>query len=153
MSDQVHLRIGAEPWRPADSAKIDKVLNYYDIPLAGILHQHGSYFIFECLDGHARDTNLWAYAKISRAERKAIRKAKGDELQELFDRILRSRTFTAALAIDYSVEISAEVKPKQSHVPAAAVVKSVEAPKAAARQAIHVKADRVQNADILATAC
>ncbi|WP_182884825.1 hypothetical protein [Microbispora sp. H10885] len=153
MSDQIHLRIGAEPWRPADSAKIDKVLNHYDIPLAGILRQHGSYFIFECLEGHTKDTNIWAYAKIDRAERKAIRKSKGDDLQKLFNHILSSRTFTAALAIDHSVEISAEVRVVQPKAAPAAAAQPVQAPKAAASQAIHIKVDRVQSAGTLAAAC
>ncbi|MEU7882336.1 hypothetical protein [Microbispora bryophytorum] len=153
MSDQIHLSIGAEPWRPADSTKIDKVLNHYDIPLAGILHQRGSYFIFECLEGHAKDANIWAYAKIDRAERKAIRKSKGEDLQRLFNHILSSRTFTAALAIDHSIEISAEVQAAQLKVAPAAAAQPVEAPKVAASQAIHIKADRVQNAGTLAAAC
>lgn len=152
MSDQIHLRIGAEPWRPADSAKIDRVLNHYDIPLAGILRQHRNYFIFECLEGHTKDTNIWAYAKIDRLELKAIRKARGEDLQQLFSHILNSRAFTAALAIDHSIEISAEVQPAQLKVAPAAAAQPVEAPKVAASHAIHIKADRVQSAGTLAAA-
>lgn len=138
MSDQIHLRIGAEPWLPADAAKIDKVLNHYDIPLAGIIAQHRKYYIFECLEGHGQDSNVWAYAPISRAERREIRKAKGEELQKLFDKVLTSRTFVAVLAIDCAIEI-------------AAVVERDLAPKKAAATAIHRKADTVRAARPLAT--
>ena len=78
MSDQIHLRIGAKPWLPADTAKIDKVLNFYDVPLAGIIRQHRRYFLFQCLDGYGQDTAVWAYVPIDRAECRQLRKAKGE---------------------------------------------------------------------------
>ncbi|TMR96699.1 hypothetical protein [Nonomuraea basaltis] len=139
MSDQIHLRIGAEPWRPADTAKIDKILNHYDIPLSGIIQQHRRYYIFECLDGHGNTSNLWAYAEISRQERRQILKAKGQsELSRLFTSILKSRSFTAAVAIDHGLEMAATVD------------QADRAPVKAASTAITRKADTVRAVDGLA---
>ncbi|MER6169728.1 hypothetical protein [Streptosporangium sp. NPDC001681] len=140
MSDQIHLRIGAEPWLPADTAKIDKVLNHYDVPLAGIIQQHRKYYLFECLDGHGSNSNLWAYAEITRGERREILKARGaSELQKLFTGILRSRSFTAAVAIDHGLEMAAIVEHQRDR-----------APVKAATTAINRKADSVRAIDLLA---
>lgn len=142
MSDQIHLRIGAEPWCPADTAKIDKILNHYDIPLAGIIQQHRRYFIFECLDGHGNPSNLWAYAEITRQERRQILKAKGKvELQNLFTSILTSRSFTAAVAIDQALELAAVVDK--------VVDKREPTPVKAASTAITRKADTVRSVEAL----
>jgi len=140
MSDQIHLSIGAEPWLPSDTAKIDKVLNHYDIPLAGIIQQHRKYFLFECLDGHGSSANVWAYAPISRQERRQLRKAKGRaELQNLTYAILTSRTFRAAVALNHGLEMAALVERKRD-----------EAPFSAASHAITRKADTVRAVDALA---
>ncbi|MER6828378.1 hypothetical protein ABT352_20525 [Streptosporangium sp. NPDC000563] len=141
MSEQIHLRIGAEPWLPADTAKLDKVVNHYDVPLAGIIQQHRKYYLFECLDGHGSDSNLWAYAEISRSERREILRTRGAaELQKLFTRILRSRSFTAAVAIDHGLEMAALVEHQRDR-----------APVKAATTAISLKADSVRAIDVLAT--
>ncbi|MGP3956629.1 hypothetical protein ACTWPT_11565 [Nonomuraea sp. 3N208] len=139
MSDQIHLRIGAEPWCPADTAKIDKILNHYDVPLAGIIQQHRRYYIFECLDGHGNTSSLWAYAEISRQERRQLLKARGPgELSRLFASILKSRSFTAAVAIDHGLEMAATVDQHDR------------APVKAASTAITRKADIVRAVDGLA---
>src|SRR5260370_32409849 len=67
MASQIHLRLGARPWQPADTARPGKVLNHYDIPLAGILNQHGEYYLFECLEGETQEASLWAYVPITHA--------------------------------------------------------------------------------------
>ncbi|MEU7004792.1 hypothetical protein [Nonomuraea sp. NPDC046570] len=145
MSDQIHLRIGAEPWRPADTAKIDKVLNHYDIPLAGIIQQHRRYYIFECLDGHANESNLWAYAEITRQERRQILRTRDkQELQKLFTSILKSRSFTAAVAIDHGLEMAAVVERQRDTGPA---------PVKAASKAITRKAETVRAVNALAACC
>lgn len=126
MSDQIHLRIGAKPWAPADSAKIDKVLNHYDVPLAGILHQHRRFYIFECLDGHGSDVSLWAYAEITRGERRAIKKTRGPEaLRKAFYDVLTSRAFTAALSINESLEMAAIVERSRDAAPVKAATSAV----------------------------
>lgn len=139
MSDQIRLRIGAEPWRPTDAAKIKKVLNHYDVPLAGIIRQHRKSYLFECLDGHGNGGNLWAYAEITRAERRQLLKARGPrELQELCSEILMSRPFTAVVAIDHKIEIAAIVEIQRAPAPVPTPVKA--ATKAITRKAESVRA-------------
>jgi len=58
VTDQIHLRLGAPPWLPADTVRPGRVLNYYGIPLAGVLKQHRKYYLFGCREGAVQHTNL-----------------------------------------------------------------------------------------------
>jgi hypothetical protein len=103
MDQQIHLRLGAEPWRPADTARLSKVLNHYDVPLAGILKQHGSYFLFECLEGEVQDANLWAYVPIRRATARRLARLTSDRLMSAIHDAYMNHDITAVLAVDGAI--------------------------------------------------
>jgi hypothetical protein len=100
VDEQIHLRLGAKPWQAADTARPGRVLNYYDVPLAGILRQHRAYFLFECLDGEASEANLWAYVPISRASARKIVRLTGERLTAAMRQAYQDQVITAALAVD-----------------------------------------------------
>jgi hypothetical protein len=100
VGSQIHLRLDAKPWQAADTARPRKVLNHYDVPLAGILKQHGAFFLFECLDGEAGSANLWAYVPISRAAARRMSRLTGDRLTAAMHQAYEGQVITAALAVD-----------------------------------------------------
>jgi hypothetical protein len=106
MDDQIALRLGAAPWEPATSAKEVKQLNYYDIPLAGILVQRRQYYLYECLIGQTDEHNLWAYLPITKREARKLRRLTGDKLTRCMESKY-DRPFVVALALE--TEISAAV--------------------------------------------
>lgn len=113
MSDQIHLRIGARPWLPADTATMIKELDRWDRPTAGILEQHGCFFLFECIEGHVIHANLWVYAPVSLDEVERLGKLSEESLTRLMDEILNDRDLTAALAVESHITAGADVAADQ----------------------------------------
>ncbi len=132
MTGQIHLRLGAQPWRPADTARPSKILNHYDIPLAGILKQHGSFFLFECLEGEVQEANLWAYVPISRTTARRLRRLTGDRLTAAMHSAYSDQTITVAVAISGSIALGECLDLRSAR----------EAPRTAALKALKKKADR-----------
>jgi len=110
VTDQIHLRLGAPPWLPADTVRPGRVLNYYDIPLAGVLKQHGKYYLFECLEGEVQDTNLWAYVPISRTFARKLGHLAGHRLTSAMHDAYRDQLITVAMAVKGCIESGACVE-------------------------------------------
>lgn len=103
MDKQIHLRLGARPWQAADTARLSKVLNRYDVPLAGILKQHGTRFLFECLDGEVQEANIWAYVPITRSTARKIGRLTGDRLTSAMHQAYVDQVIVVALAVDCTI--------------------------------------------------
>ena len=109
MTRQIFLRIGAEPWFPTSYTKLIKELSFYDFPLAGIIEQDGRHYLFDCLDGHASDTNIWAYIPLSKRRSKRLQRLTSEklrtELRKEYQR-KRRRMIGLAMAIDGRIQSS-----------------------------------------------
>lgn len=115
MTDQIALRIGADPWRPASTATPVVVLDRYDIPLLGVVSQHGSNFLFNFLEGQPQEVNIWVYANIADQELEALRRATPEEIDDIVDRVFGTRDTTVALATEgRGLVLSAIIKPCQT---------------------------------------
>jgi hypothetical protein len=136
MTDQIHLRLGARPWCPADTVRPGKVLNHYDIPLAGILKQHRRYFLFECLEGETQNVNLWAYVPITRATARKLRHMTGDQLTAAMHAVYYQQRITVAVAVNGCIELGECLEVRTDEV------RSAEAPRSEALRAVRQKAER-----------
>ncbi|WP_433379149.1 hypothetical protein [Streptosporangium sp. CA-115845] len=105
MPDQIHLRFGALPWNPADNATVLEVFDQHDRPTCGLLEQGGQRYIFDCVEGHAWDINVWAYAPVTAAQVAGLRATDGEEFAARVDAVLRSGVITAALAVGDRLEL------------------------------------------------
>jgi hypothetical protein len=94
MSDAVHLEHGAAPWQPSADVRTIAVLHRYDIPLAGLIEQHGVKYVYWCVTGHAAPESAWAYAHVSDAD--AVRLQEADGVS--FDAVLRAVVADCACA-------------------------------------------------------
>ena len=63
MADRIDLRVGDLPWRP-EGSELASVLHHYDMPLSGIISQHGTSYYFWCIRGEVTQGSLWGYAAI-----------------------------------------------------------------------------------------
>jgi hypothetical protein len=72
MADLIHAQKGFSPWKPSAEAELVKQYQYYDIPLAGIIKQHGVRYFFTCVAGKDAPVNYWFYARVSPGEEKAF---------------------------------------------------------------------------------
>lgn len=99
MSDQIQPLMRAHPWTPSDDATLVEVLNEYNVPLTGLLSQHGVTYLFHCLIGETADANVWAYSPLTEPEIKTLDELTDPEqLTREVLKLLGHRTITFAFA-------------------------------------------------------
>lgn len=108
MTDEIVLQEGSAPWKPSPEAKLVETLNYYDIPLAGVIAQRGSHYLFACIEGQAADFNLWAYRLLEERELPNI--SKPEVAMEGIKR-LDGQATTYALAARGRIVVSWQLSP------------------------------------------
>lgn len=111
-TEQIHLRLGAWPWEPADTAKLAHVYDRHDRPTCGVIEQHGRQYLFDCIEGQASAINVWAYAPLAAADVAELTVNEGDAFAATVDMILRTRRITVAFARDDRIEQAVEVEPE-----------------------------------------
>ena len=97
IADRIELREGDLPWQP-HAAEDVVVLNRCDMPLTGMIRQHGNSYFFWCLRGEVTQGTLWGYLPIGDQERHEIE----HEPRDLILRNLssRPRAWTLAFSIE-----------------------------------------------------
>lgn len=103
MSDWLLPEQGARPWLPAPGVTERLVLHEYDIPLAGLLEQHGSVYLYSCLLGEVEALNVWAYVLVSDEEAERIAALQGDDVVTGVAAAVTSLPATVALARDHEL--------------------------------------------------
>jgi hypothetical protein len=97
MADRIELREGNLPWKPGGAESV-AVLNKYDMPLSGVIIQHGTPFFFWCIRGEVTQGTLWGYVPIGEHERHEIEHEPRDQVVR---RLLKSkRPCTLAFSIE-----------------------------------------------------
>lgn len=88
-------------------------LDYYNIPLAGILEQSifdaTESFLFVCAAGEEDDTSVWFYAPLSEEEIKSLVESDEDTLVANIAVALRDKQVLAALAQDWRIVSTSEL--------------------------------------------
>lgn len=101
MSDLIRVHLGFSPWRPSEDADLVAQLEYYEIPLRGVVEQHGCFHYFECVQGGLSEVGLWLYIPVSDDRVRDLRRATSAE--EIGDRALDGEAvtpFVAAIAAE-----------------------------------------------------
>ena len=88
----------AQPWLPASTAVQGLVLNEYDIPLAGLVKQNETTYLYVCLVGELEPLNIWAYAPLRESEVAELTSLTEMALSAAIDRKLLNRMLVVALA-------------------------------------------------------
>jgi hypothetical protein len=101
MSDELRAEIGRAPWLPASDVEPGTELDFYDMPLSGIIRQDGAPFLFVCLAGQDEPLNVWAYARLDSQEATELCDARGDRVDRLIVAALTDRMLVVALARGY----------------------------------------------------
>lgn len=100
MSDALRLEEGTLPWLPAHDIDAGEVVDYYDVPRAGLLHQAGMTYYFECILGDGETgIGFWAYSLLDDDEILAVLSASGPaEFDALTPKFIQHRWVTVAIA-------------------------------------------------------
>lgn len=120
----IFVDLGVEPWRPSPTSTEVAQLDFYNIPLAGILQdvsiESTQTYLYVCAAGEENDTNIWLYAPISDSERLILESSSEQSLVGNLRRALQNKMLVAALAQDWRIVSTAEVD-AGSEVPAVIV--------------------------------
>lgn len=109
MSDLIEITIGARPWLPSDDTESVAEFDRYDFPTCGLIRQREDLFVFDCVEGHVMEGNVWMYARVSPEEARRLQAATGDELVRALDAVFESRPLMGVLAIDGRVRSGSPV--------------------------------------------
>lgn len=72
MADVIQLHGGYSPWKPSEDAELAKEYRRYNIPLEGVVSQHGVRYAFACVDGHDDVVSFWVYVHVSAEQESAL---------------------------------------------------------------------------------
>jgi hypothetical protein len=100
VNDLIEITIGARPWLPSDDAEAVAEFDRYNFPTCGMVRQRGKLFVFDCIDGHVWEGNVWVYAHVSQDEADALTSSTGARLEEALASAFRGRAVMGVLAID-----------------------------------------------------
>ncbi|MCO6007338.1 hypothetical protein NE236_20365 [Actinoallomurus purpureus] len=103
MNDLIKITIGRRPWLPSEDAEAVAEFDRYNFPTCGIIRQRGELFVFDCVDRHVMEGNVWVYAHVSEDEAEMLMSASGAELLDALDVAFRGRPVMGVLAIDGKV--------------------------------------------------
>lgn len=96
MVGRIRPEPGARPWLPAHDVDELYQLDFYDIPLAGIIRQDGVTYLYTCILSQEAPENLWAYAPVSDEEVLALHTSYGDDLLAAIERALWNKPVVIA---------------------------------------------------------
>lgn len=109
MNDLIEITIGARPWLPSDDTESVAEFDRYDFPTCGLVRQGDDLFIFDCVEGHLMEGNVWMYARVSPDEARRLQAATGEDLAHALDAVFKSRPLMGVLAINGRVRSGSPV--------------------------------------------
>lgn len=65
MSDLAEIAEGGRPWKPTPTTIPGEILHRYNMPLVGVIEQHGVRYLFQCWGGEVERANLWLYTRLT----------------------------------------------------------------------------------------
>jgi hypothetical protein len=101
MGDIISIQRGAAPWAPSADAEVVAEYRYYDVPVEGIVRQHGVEFLFACLTGGIDPVSFWIYARVTPEERARLESAADPSS---YVELMRGHGFHAPYVLALAVE-------------------------------------------------
>lgn len=114
MPELVQLRFGAEPWKPSETSRVIAVYDKHDRPTCGLIEQQEHTFLFDCIEGHAWDVNVWAYVEVTDDQVTELTAAEGAAFAAAVDRALKGTPLVAALAVGDRLEMAHVLQPSEA---------------------------------------
>ena len=65
MSELTEIAEGGRPWMPTETTVAAEILHRYNMPLVGVIEQHGIRYLFQCWGGEVERANLWLYTRLT----------------------------------------------------------------------------------------
>ena len=68
MSDLAEIAEGGRPWKPTSTTVPGEILHRYNMPLVGVIEQHGVRYLYQCWGGEVERANLWLYTRLTEGQ-------------------------------------------------------------------------------------
>jgi hypothetical protein len=65
VSDLAEITEGGRPWKPTETTVSGEILHRYNMPLVGVIEQHGVRYLFQCWGGELERANIWLYTLLT----------------------------------------------------------------------------------------
>jgi hypothetical protein len=101
MADLIAIQPSTSPWLPTADSEPVVTYHYHDIPLIGIVRQHGVLFLFQCLLGEMDAASIWAYTLIQPGEQARLDRTDGpEEFDAVLDHVTAHRPAKLAFVVE-----------------------------------------------------
>jgi hypothetical protein len=95
VSDLAEIAEGGRPWKPTPTTVPAEVLHRYNMPLVGVIEQHGVRFLFQCWAGEVERANMWLYTRLTEEQDRLL----GDEARPFADALEEATSGQGVLAV------------------------------------------------------
>jgi hypothetical protein len=98
LDNHIELKWGDIPWKPSGGSFEHVYFSHHGMPLAGLIHQFGTWYYFWCIDGEVSLATLWGYVELPRGDIDSVKQTPSGLLRDFL--LSESRLLTVALSID-----------------------------------------------------
>ena len=95
MSDLAEIAEGGRPWEPTTTTVPGEILHRYNMPLVGVIEQHGVRYLFQCWAGEVERANIWLYTRLTEEQRRLL----SDETRPFTDALEEATRGEGVLAV------------------------------------------------------
>jgi hypothetical protein len=68
VADLAEIAEGGRPWEPTPTSVLVDILHRYNMPLVGVIEQHGVRYLFQCWAGEVERANMWLYTRLTEGQ-------------------------------------------------------------------------------------
>lgn len=72
MPDLAEIAEGGRPWEPTLTTVQAEILHRYNMPLVGVIEQHGVRYLFQCWAGEVERANMWLYNRLDEDQERLL---------------------------------------------------------------------------------
>lgn len=95
MSDLAEIAEGGRPWEPTPTTVPGEIFHCYNMPLVGVIKQHGVRYLFQCWAGEVERANMWLYTRLDEEQERLL----GDEAHPFEDALEETTCGEGVLAV------------------------------------------------------
>jgi len=95
VSDLAEIAEGGRPWIPTETSVPGEILHRYNMPLVGVIEQHGVRYLFQCWGGEVERANLWLYTRLTEKQDRLL----GEEAHPFDDALEEATRGEGVLAV------------------------------------------------------
>lgn len=118
VSDLAEIAEGSRPWEPTPTTVPGEILHRYNMPLVGVIEQHGVRYLFQCWAGEVERANMWLYTRLTEEQYRLL----GEEARPFEDALEEATRGEGVLALALDGRIVARERVSDVGEPLAEII-------------------------------